>query len=165
MIATASFVLAFVLIAGTVVFLAFGGGSARGARQNLHRQTRASRNVTWVMLGLLTAFGLGVPVAVVAANKHNQSKQAPGGVKLTADQQHGRKVFAKNCSTCHQLKSANAVGRVGPNLDVIRPVEALTLNAIQMGRARGMGQMPAGLIDGQDAKDVASYVAATAGRN
>jgi mono/diheme cytochrome c family protein len=163
-IATASFVLAFLLIGGTVVFLAFGGGG-RGARQNLHRQSRGSRNFTWVMLGLLTVFGIGVPVAVVAANRNNQSKQAPGGVELTASQQEGRKVFAKNCSTCHQLKSANAVGRVGPNLDVIRPVAALTLNAIQMGRARGQGQMPAGLVDGEDAKNVADYVAATAGRN
>ncbi len=164
MIATVSFVLAFVLIGGTVVFFAFGG-SGRGARQNLHRQTRTSRNVTWALLSLLTVFGIGVPIAVVAVNRNTQSKQAPGGVELTAAQQKGRKVFAKNCSTCHQLKSANAVGRVGPSLDAIRPVAALTLNAIEMGRARGQGQMPAGLIDGQDAKNVADYVAATAGRN
>jgi mono/diheme cytochrome c family protein len=163
-IATVSFVLAFLLIGATVVFLAFGG-NARGARRNLHRQSRASRTTTSVVFVLITAFGFGIPVAVIAANKANQSKQAPGGVKLTASQEAGRKVFAKNCSTCHQLKSANAVGRVGPNLDVIRPPAALTLNAIQMGRARGMGQMPAGLIDGQDAKNVAAYVAATAGRN
>ncbi|MCW2959198.1 MAG: c-type cytochrome [Solirubrobacterales bacterium] len=164
MIATASFVLAFLLIGGTVVFLAFRGGG-RGARRNPQRQSRASRNATTAAFLLLTAFGLGVPIAVVVANRDNQSKQAPGGVKLTASQQEGRKVFAKNCSTCHQLKSANAVGRVGPNLDVIRPVEALTLNAIKVGRARGMGQMPAGLIDGEDAKNVADYVAATAGRD
>ncbi len=164
MIATVSFVLAFVLIAGTVVFLAFGGGG-RGARKNPGRESRASRNFTWVMLGIIAVIGVGAPIAVVAANKHNQSKQAPGGVTLSDAEQQGRKVFAKNCSTCHQLNSANAVGRVGPNLDVIRPVEALTLNAIEQGRARGQGQMPAGLVDGQDAKNVAAYVAATAGRN
>lgn len=164
MIATASFVLAFLLIGATVVFLAFGG-NARGARQNLHRQSRASRRATSIALVAVTAFGVGVPIAVIAANRSNQSRQAPGGVKLTAAQQAGRTVFAQRCSTCHQLASANAVGRVGPNLDVIRPPVALTLNAIQMGRARGRGQMPAGLIDGQDAKNVAAYVAATAGRD
>lgn len=164
MIATVSFVLAFLLLGATVVFFAFGG-TARGARQNLHRQSRTGRTVTSVVFVLIIAFGIGIPVAVIAANRNNQSKQAPGGVTLTANEQAGRKVFAKNCSTCHQLASANAVGRVGPNLDVIRPPAALTLNAIQMGRARGMGQMPAGLVDGQDAKNVAAYVAATAGRN
>jgi mono/diheme cytochrome c family protein len=164
-IATASFVLAFLVIGATVVFLALGGGP-KGARQNLHRQGRGgSRFAVTATLIVAIAFGAGIPIAVIAANQDNQSKQAPGGVKLTASQQEGRKVFAKNCSTCHTLKSANAVGRVGPDLDAIRPVAALTLDAINQGRARGTGQMPAGLVDGQEAKDVASYVAATAGRD
>lgn len=165
MIATAAFVLAFVTIGSSVVFLAFGGGP-RGARKNLHRQGRAgSRFAVLATVGITLVFGAGVPVAVIAANTDNQSKQAPGGVKLSDAQQHGRRVFAKNCSTCHTLKSANAVGKVGPSLDQIRPPAGLTLNAIQLGRARGQGQMPAGLVDGKDAKDVASYVAATAGRD
>ena len=163
MIATAAFVLGFLLIGVTVVFLAFGGG-AQGARQNLHRQSRGGSRVALTATVLITlAFGAGIPIAVIAANSDNQSKKAPGGVKLTAAQQSGRKVFAKNCSTCHTLAASNAVGKVGPNLDQLRPPAALTLNAIQMGRARGQGQMPAGLVDGRDAKNVANYVAATAG--
>lgn len=163
MIATAAFVLGFLTVGLTVVFLAFGGGP-RGARRNLHRQSRGGNKFALsVMLVVTVAFGAGIPVAVLAANHDNQSKKAPGGVKLTASEQHGRKIFAKNCSTCHTLAASNAVGKVGPSLDQIRPVAALTLNAIQLGRARGQGQMPAGLVDGQDAKDVAAYVAATAG--
>lgn len=165
MIATAAFVIAFLVVGATVVLLAFGGGP-RGARKNLHGQSRGgSRFAISATVLAIVAFGAGIPVAVIAANTDNQSKQAPGGVKLSASQQSGRKVFAKNCSTCHTLKSANAVGKVGPSLDQIRPPAALTLNAIKAGRARGMGQMPAGLIDGEDAKNVASYVAATAGRD
>ncbi|WP_354697890.1 hypothetical protein DSM112329_03543 [Paraconexibacter sp. AEG42_29] len=165
MIATAAFVIAFLVVGVTVVALAFGGGP-RGARRNLHGQSRSNNRVAITATVLATiAFGAGIPVAVIAANTDNQSKQAPGGVKLSEAQQDGRKVFAKNCSTCHTLKSANAVGKVGPDLDQLRPVAALTLNAIEEGRARGMGQMPAGLIDGEDAKHVASYVAATAGRD
>jgi mono/diheme cytochrome c family protein len=53
---------------------------------------------------------------------------------------------------------------VGPNLDVLRPPPALTVNAIQQGRARGQGQMPAGLLAGEDAENVANYIAAVAGR-
>ena len=70
----------------------------------------------------------------------------------------------KYCATCHTLKASNAVGKVGPNLDVLHPPKGLILDAIANGRARGQGQMPAGLVDGQDAQDVAAYVAAVAGR-
>ena len=40
----------------------------------------------------------------------------------------------------------------------------LTTNAIEEGRARGQGQMPALLLDGEDAKHVAEYIAEVAGR-
>jgi len=73
-------------------------------------------------------------------------------------------VFKQRCATCHTLEDAGAVGRVGPNLDDLRPASALTLDAISKGRARGQGQMPAQLIAGPDAKDVADYLATVAGR-
>ena len=85
-------------------------------------------------------------------------------MELTASEEAGRAVFAKYCSTCHTLKASNAVGKVGPNLDVLHPPKGLILDAIANGRARGQGQMPAGLVDGEDAQDVAAYVAAVAGR-
>ena len=164
MIATAAFVLVFLVIGLSVVFIAMGSGP-RGARTPQHGQSRGGRRAAFVIAGLVTvAFGIGIPVAVIAANNNDQSKDATGGVKLTDRQQAGRSVFARNCSTCHTLRAANAVGRVGPNLDVIRPPKALVLDAIKNGRARGMGQMPADLVDGQDAQDVADFVAATAGR-
>src|ERR687893_254274 len=50
---------------------------------------------------------------------------------------------------------AAAVGRVGPDLDVLAPTTGLTINAIEEGRARGQGQMPAQLLDGEEAKHVA----------
>lgn len=165
MIATASLLLFFLILGAAVFFVALSGGP-KGAAEDLHRQGKGrSRFRLTLTLVVMVAFGAGIPVAVIAANQDNQSKQAPGGVELTAAQQAGRQVFAKNCSTCHTLKSANAVGRVGPNLDVIPVPVKLTIDAIKNGRARGMGQMPAGLVDGKDAKDVASYVAATAGRD
>ena len=37
-------------------------------------------------------------------------------------------------------------------------------DAIKNGRARGAGQMPAELLDGQDAQNVANFVAQVAGR-
>ena len=72
-------------------------------------------------------------------------------------------LFAERCATCHTLKDAGAVGRVGPNLDVLAPPKALTLNAIKQGRA-GKGQMPAQLLEDQDSKKVAAYIEEVAGR-
>lgn len=164
MIATAAFVLLFLIIGLSVVFVAMGGG-ARGARTQLHGQSRGGRRSALVITGLITlAFGIGIPVAVIAANNKNQSKEATGGVELNDRQQEGRSIFARNCSTCHTLRAANAVGRVGPDLDAIRPPKALVLDAIKNGRARGTGQMPAELVDGEDAQNVADFVAVTAGR-
>lgn len=164
MVATVVFILAFVLIAVTVFFLAMGGG-ARGAREQLHSQGRGSRRAIGISLFVvILAFAVAVPALVFAINRTTQSKQAPGGLKLTAAQEHGRKEFATYCASCHTLRAANAVGKVGPDLDVLRPPPGLVLNAIAYGRARGNGAMPAQLLQGQDAKDVANFIAVAAGR-
>ncbi|MDX6659290.1 MAG: hypothetical protein QOJ55_112, partial [Solirubrobacteraceae bacterium] len=42
--------------------------------------------------------------------------------------------------------------------------KSLVLNAIEQGRARGVGRMPAALLQVQDAQDVAAYVSKVAGR-
>jgi mono/diheme cytochrome c family protein len=91
-------------------------------------------------------------------------ERAPGGIRLTSAEAEGRQVFAARCATCHALNAANAVGRVGPDLDELRPPRELTLDAIAKGRARGMGQMPAGLADGEEAENVADFIVKTAGR-
>jgi mono/diheme cytochrome c family protein len=158
------FLLAFVALALGVLAVAFSSnrGQAPDARR---RPSRANRRVTALaLLAVVVGIGLAVPVAIAVTNGNDHAKKAPGGVDLTASEASGRSLFARNCSTCHTLAAANAVGRVGPNLDQLRPPKGLILNAIQQGRARGQGQMPAQLLDGQDAQDVASFVAATAGR-
>lgn len=165
-IAAAAFIIAFVTIGAIVLFLAFGGG-ARGAREQLHAgQSRGGRRAFFAASAVVAlVFGVAIPGLVIAHNNDSQSKQARGGVDLSDYQQDGRKLFAKNCATCHTLGSANAVGKVGPNLDQLKGLNAgLVKNAIEIGRARGMGQMPAQLLTGEDVDKVADFVAATAGR-
>jgi mono/diheme cytochrome c family protein len=160
-------ILAFWIVLGLgVFFVAFRGGSRRGPRGAPSGETRSSRRAVAIgSLVVWVVFGLGLPALVLATNGgDNKTKQAPGGVDLTPAQVNGRKLFAKNCSTCHTLRATNSVGRVGPNLDQLRPPKALVLNAIETGRARGNGQMPADLVAGKDAQDVAAFVAAVAGR-
>jgi mono/diheme cytochrome c family protein len=67
----------------------------------------------------------------------------PAGIKLTAAEVQGRKLFADTCATCHTLAAVRSVGRVGPNLDALQPPASLVLYAIHNGFAAGIGQMPA----------------------
>lgn len=124
-----------------------------------------SNKLLYTVLALVTVvIGLAIPAVLLIDNGENRDAQAVGGVDLTEAQVHGREMFATNCSSCHTLQASNATGAMGPNLDALRPPEGLVLNAILVGRARGAGNMPAELLTGEDAKDVASYVAAVAGR-
>jgi mono/diheme cytochrome c family protein len=158
----AALILAFFLILGLgVVFVAMRGGP-RGVRDTLeagrHRPLHAAE---FTVAGVIALFGLAVPAIVLLGD---QAKAGPGGNALSEAQAHGRQLFNAKCATCHTLGDANAVGKVGPSLDVLAPTAGLTLNAILQGRARGNGQMPAQLLDGQDAKDVAKYIEDVAGR-
>jgi mono/diheme cytochrome c family protein len=161
MVAWLLFVIVFVGLGLGVVFAAFRGGSRRRGRQG--PPSPASRRAIGAAIGVvIIAIGVAVPALVLAAN--GADDKGPGGVTLTEADLRGREIFAKNCATCHTLRGANAVGLVGPDLDELRPPKALTLNAIAQGRARGQGQMPAALVDGQEAQDVAGFVAKVAGR-
>ena len=163
MVAAAAFVTGFLIIGLTVVLTAFRGGP-RGAREAMHTQTaRGRQTAAGIIAGVAVIFGVGIPAAVMAANSDNDTN-AKGGVKLTAGQAKGRELFTHNCGTCHTLAAASTSGRVGPNLDQLRPPEKLVLDAISKGRARGVGQMPSQLLVGQEAADVAAFVAKVAGR-
>ena len=165
MVAALVLVLAFVVLGLAVVFVAFSGGP-RGAGRSKRGPSRTGRRVVVVGVAIVVAgLGVAVPLAVGLVNGDDHAKNAPGGVDLSAAETSGRTTFAKYCSTCHTLKASNAVGKVGPNLDVLHPPKALILDAIKNGRARGQGQMPAGVVDGQDAQDVAAYVAAVSGQS
>jgi len=162
MIAAVIFVLAFLLLGLSVLVFAFSGrtGGRRGGAPS-----RAGRRFVAVMVTIvILTLGVAVPLAIGVVNGNDHAKSAPGGVDLNAAQTNGRAVFGKYCATCHTLKASNAVGKVGPNLDVLHPPKGLVLDAIAKGRARGQGQMPDQLLVGGDAQDVAAFVAATAGR-
>ena len=80
---------------------------------------------------------------------------------------NGKQLFATNCGSCHTLSHANTTGTVGPNLDDAfrqdridgvksTSIEGLVDYWIQYPNTQG--KMPAMLVKGQDAQDVASYV-------
>jgi mono/diheme cytochrome c family protein len=126
----------------------------------------------YLAVALAFAFGIAVPVLVLTDNANNKAAGAPGGVRLTAEEQHGRVLFSERCGFCHTLDATNSVGRIGPNLDIRVGKEittesarrALVLSAIVEGRALGLGNMPANVYQGREAEAVADFVAAVAGR-
>ena len=87
------------------------------------------------------------------------------------DQTNGQKLFAAKCAGCHTLAAANAQGTVGPNLDEAfagdkaQGFKESTLQNVVLDQIRlANPPMPTNLVKGQDAQDVAAYVAAVAGQ-
>jgi mono/diheme cytochrome c family protein len=161
---TLVFTLVFVALGLTVLFVAISGGPG-GARKRMASQSRGTRRLALVNFVLaLLILGLGIPAAVIATVDNRDDIPEANVENLTAAEKHGRQLFGERCANCHTLKAANAVAQVGPNLDDLRPPKALVLNAIHNGRAAGNGQMAADLVEGQDAEDVASFVAKAVGQ-
>lgn len=164
------FIIVWVAIGLAVFFVAMGRGP-RGARAQLHTESKAGQRAVLLGVVVVFAFGLVVPALVLAFNGADKASVTVGGVKLNAEQQHGRYLFSQSCAVCHTLSAARSDGKIGPNLDVRLGSQIATesgrrelvLNAIAEGRARGLGQMPAQLYQGKDAEAIASFVAAVAG--
>lgn len=104
---------------------------------------------------------------------------ARGREKVSANLEKGQSLFETNCGTCHTLYSAGTDGNFGPDLDellaatgpatdekTIESTEGRVLNAIEEGvdSSSTPGRMPAGILSGEQAEEVAEFVAATAGR-
>ena len=100
---------------------------------------------------------------MIAAEENKTDIPHAGITNLTEQEKHGQELFGRRCGLCHSLKAANAVARVGPDLDALAPNEKFTLDAILKGRSNGNGQMPAQIYTGEDAEDVAKFVAKSVG--
>jgi plastocyanin len=80
----------------------------------------------------------------------------------------GKKLFVSKCGSCHVLSHAGTKGNIGPNLDhafansVQNGFGASAIKGMvrqQIAIARKGGVMPQNLVKGDDAQDVAAYVA------
>ena len=161
---TLVFVLVWVVLGLGLLLIALSGGPS-GALQRLQSQSRGSRKAAIVLFAIaLLILGVGVPLAVISSVEARDDIPEANVSNLTAAEEHGRELFGQRCAQCHTLSASKAVAQVGPNLDTLRPPKELVLDAIENGRSRGSGQMAAGLYTGQDAEDVAAYVAKAVGQ-
>lgn len=160
---TLFFVLGFVALGLATLVIAMSRGRG-GLGGMMHSQTRGSRRfATFLFFVCLLGLGVAVPAWVIASVENNDDIPSAQISNLTKDEQHGQDLFARRCGLCHTLKAANSVARVGPNLDELAPNEQFVLDAIEKGRSRGNGQMPAQIYTGKDAEDVAKFVAKSVG--
>jgi cytochrome c553 len=84
-----------------------------------------------------------------------------GGGSSGADVAAGKTAFVATCGGCHALKDAGTSGNVGPDLDSLAP---LSVETVAKQIENGGGAMPPKLLTGQDAANVAAYVASVAGK-
>jgi len=95
-----------------------------------------------------------------------------------ADQIAGKQAFVKKCGSCHVLNRAQTKGVTGPDLDAafrqglddglgkdgVRGVVRQQIAYPSMAGVEGAGIMPADLAKGEEADDIADYVAAVASK-
>jgi len=161
-VSTLFFVLVFVALGLTTLVVAMSRGRG-GLAGMMHSPTRASRRFTTFLFFLsIVVLGGLVPAWVISSEINNTDVPAAKVTGLTEAEKHGQELFGTRCSLCHTLKAANAIAKVGPNLDTTPVTTESVLDAINKGRS-GNGQMPAQLFTGEDARDVAEFVAKTAG--
>jgi hypothetical protein len=189
MLAVALFVAFWVVVAGGLFWVAHRGGLG-GSRPRRERTGRRRHPVSNTVLALVyIGFGVALPAVLLIGN-HRSSAQVTGCVpaaatvhcnfKLNASEQAGRELFGMHCAVCHTLAAANAVGKVGPNLDTLPTVRGhsgaqLILHTIANGCLQqplvtgspqtclGYGTMPPDIVQGRQAVQVAEFVSSVAG--
>ena len=122
---------------------------------------RAARN--W--LAGVCALGAGGILVAVLAGCGVGSSQADTSLA------NGKQLFVARCGTCHVLSRAGTKGVVGPNLD--QAFQQALKDGIRRSTIRGLVReqidhpipgsgMPADVVKGQNARDVAAYVSSVA---
>jgi mono/diheme cytochrome c family protein len=132
---------------------------------------------------------LGAGLAAVALLAAGCGTGGVASAGQPPDTQSGQQLFTASCGSCHTLSAAGTSGTIGPNLDNAfaadvkqgypqSSIENVVLDQIRLGSGplatyttikNGKGftpqtPMPADIVKGQDAIDVAAYVASVAGQ-
>jgi mono/diheme cytochrome c family protein len=129
------------------------------------------------------AFGLLILVLAVAIPwlAFRSKGDAETDHQVAADLQSGQALFDTNCGNCHALYAAGTDGNYGPDLDDLLaptgpPTGSSAASAIEEGESRVLnavkegvdsstvpGRMPGGILNEEQAEEVAKFVATTAG--
>ena len=158
----ALFLVPWVLVGIGILFVAYSGGPG-AARANY--LTKGGSGFVVVIFILYVATGIAVPALVIAGGEEKAGGTAAlrSDEVANADVEEGKLLFQQTCKSCHGLAAVNANGVTGPNLDGIGKVTPGRIeSAIKNGGTENGARMPKGLLVGEDAADVAAFVAAVA---
>jgi cbb3-type cytochrome c oxidase subunit III len=130
------------------------------------------------------ALGAGLAAAALLAAGCGYGGAANAGQR--PDMQSGTDLFSQSCGNCHTLSAAGTSGTIGPDLDNAfaadvqegypqSVIENVVLDQIRLGsgpiatyttnkKFTPQTPMRANILEGQDAIDVAAYVASVAGQ-
>jgi mono/diheme cytochrome c family protein len=122
----------------------------------------------FVIFGIVVVL-FAILIPAWAISREGGSDASPQDV--SPELETGKELFVTNCGSCHTLYKAGTDGVVGPNLDeLLAPpsptppdpatIKPRVLGAIENGVA---GRMPAGILTGSQAEEVAEFVAQVAG--
>lgn len=132
---------------------------------------------TFIVFGLVVV----VLAAVIPWLAFRSDGDSANAEPVPGDLKAGQSLFETNCGTCHTFYAAGTDGNFGPDLDellapagppegpnakqTIEATEGRVLNAIENGvdSSTTPGRMPGGIVNGQQAKEIAAFVATTAG--
>ena len=124
----------------------------------------------FVLFGIFAALCLLV-LPFIALGKEGEESAAT--VEVASADLDSKDLFFNNCGPCHTLAAAGTDGVVGPNLDELlvtsganapeqyEGIYTRVLTAVTCGVE---GRMPRSIVLGEEAKDVAAFVAAYAGQ-
>ena len=109
--------------------------------------------------------------AVLALGAGSIGLTACGDSGTPADTAAGKTVFSASCASCHALADAGSTGLIGPNLDdswrASREAgfhDSQFAGTIERWIRLAQKPMPRDLVTGDDARNVAAYIASVAGR-
>ena len=124
-----------------------------------------------IAIFIVFALIFAVAIPYIAIRGEGEADSAP--VAIDEVDEDDKELFATNCGSCHTLARAGTDGVVGPNLDkllgstdtgdpdAVQATSDRVLAAIEDGVG---GRMPAGILAGQQAEQVAEFVAENAGQ-
>jgi mono/diheme cytochrome c family protein len=127
----------------------------------------------FIVFGLFAALCVLV-IPILALGK--EGGEQAGIVEVADRDRDSKQLFATNCGPCHTLAAAGTDGIVGPDLDDLLVTSGVNsaetyeasyprvLQAITCGVPPGGGRMPPNILLGDDATEVAAFVAAYAGQ-
>jgi outer membrane protein assembly factor BamB len=110
----------------------------------------------------VVAYSLSAPASPSGSSTSTSTSSSSSAEAAAVSVKAGMSVFNSTCASCHTLAAAGSTGTVGPNLDQLKPSDALVVHQV----TEGGGGMPAfgSSLSKSQIESVALFVSSVAGK-